>query len=336
MQPTGAGRGKQGNQMNRVRMQLGADIAHAKGFYGEGIGVAILDSGILPHPDFVQNGNRILRFVDFTESNEPLAEKVTDVYRLRRYSESPIRQLCDPAGHGTHVAGILCGDGAMSAGKYCGLAPKCHMVCCRVLDARGEGSATVVGEAIRWVIAQKEKYGIRILNLSFGSTENGTEAAAELVTLAEAAWDCGLVVVASSGNSGPMPGSVTAPGSSKKVITVGGEAIELKPGRGPTFECVMKPELVAPSSGIMSTAASREKSAKAGVRYHYIGRSGTSMATPMVSGAIAVLLSCMPGLTNKEVKAILRRSAVPTGLSKEYQGWGRVNLRNMLQEVGAI
>lgn len=326
--------------MNRVRLQLGADFAHTKGFYGNGIGVAILDSGILPHPDFVQNGNRILRFIDFTENTSGFARGMTEKYRLGKSNEHSDRgtmpQYYDPAGHGTHVAGILCGDGTLSAGKYCGLAPKAHMVCCRVLDERGEGSATVVAEAIRWVIAQKEKYGIRILNLSFGSTENGTEAATELIALAEAAWDCGLIVVASSGNSGPKPGSVTAPGSSKKVITVGGEAIELKPGRGPTFECVMKPELVAPSSGIMSTAASRVASGKQGVRYYYTGRSGTSMATPMVSGAIAVLLGCVPELTNKEVKAILRRSAVPTGLSKEYQGWGRVNLRNMLQEVGAI
>ena len=310
--------------MNRVRLQLGADVAHAKGFYGEGIGVAILDSGILPHPDFVRKGNRILQFVDFTEETE-----------AHRYG-TPISQYRDPAGHGTHVAGILCGDGVMSAGKYCGLAPKSHMVCCRVLDEKGEGSATVVGKAIRWVIAKKEEYGIRILNLSFGSTENGTEAAAELNALAESAWDCGLIVVASSGNSGPMPGSITAPGSSKKVITVGGEAIELKPGRGPTFECVMKPELVAPSSGIMSTAASGAGSGKRGVRYYYTGRSGTSMATPMVSGAIAVLLGCMPELSNKEVKAILRDSAVSIGFSKEIQGWGRVNLRNMLREAGAI
>lgn len=318
--------------MNRVRISLGADIAHAKGYYGSGIGVAILDSGILPHPDFVRNGNRILQFVDFTEEAEVAVQRMAEDYR----HEKQMLQYRDPAGHGTHVAGILCGDGAMSAGKYCGLAPKCHMVCCRVLDEKGEGSAAAVGEAIRWVIAKKEEYGIRILNLSFGSTENGTEAAAELNALAERAWDCGLIVVASSGNSGPMPGSVTAPGSSKKVITVGGEAIELRPGRGPTFECVMKPELVAPSSGIMSTAASRGNSGKQGVRYYYTGRSGTSMATPMVSGAIAVLLGCMPELTNKEVKTILRRSAVPAGLSKEYQGWGRVNLRNMLQEVGAI
>lgn len=325
--------------MNRVRLQLGADIAHAKGFYGEGVGVAILDSGILPHPDFVQNGNRIRRFIDFTENADEPDNRMSESERKKYHLHSNKEEIAvyrDPAGHGTHVAGILCGDGAMTAGKYCGLAPKSHLVCCRVLDGKGEGSATVVGEAIRWVIAQKEKYGIRILNLSFGSTENGTEAAAELIALAEAAWECGLVVVASSGNSGPMPGSVTAPGSSKKVITVGGEAIELKPGRGPTLECVMKPELVAPSSKIVSTAASRDGSTKTGVRYHYIGRSGTSMATPMVSGAVAVLLGCMPELTNKEVKTILRRSAVPIGLSKEYQGWGRVNLHNMLKEVGVI
>ena len=317
--------------MNRVRMQLGADIAHAKGFYGKGIGVAVLDSGILPHPDFVQNGNRIRRFIDFTLDADNITEQRETLLR----SQNSLFQCYDPAGHGTHVAGILCGDGTMSAGKYCGIAPKSHIVCCRVLDEKGEGSAAVVATAIRWVIANRAEYGIRILNLSFGSTERDNAAAMELNVLAEEAWDCGLVVVASAGNSGPMPGSVTAPGSSKKVITVGGDAMELRPGRGPTPECVMKPELIAPSSGIMSTAGSMVHGNRR-LRYSYIKRSGTSMATPMVSGAIAVLLGCVPSLTNKEVKAILKRSAVSAGMAKEFQGWGRVNLRNMLKEAGSI
>ncbi len=317
--------------MNRVRMQLGADIAHAKGFYGKGIGVAVLDSGILPHPDFVQNGNRIRRFIDFTLDADNITEQRETLLR----SQNSLFQCYDPAGHGTHVAGILCGDGTMSAGKYCGIAPESHIVCCRVLDEKGEGSAAVVATAIRWVIANRAEYGIRILNLSFGSTERDNAAAMELNVLAEEAWDCGLVVVASAGNSGPMPGSVTAPGSSKKVITVGGDAMELRPGRGPTPECVMKPELIAPSSGIMSTAGSMVHGNRR-LRYSYIKRSGTSMATPMVSGAIAVLLGCVPSLTNKEVKAILKRSAVSAGMAKEFQGWGRVNLRNMLKEAGSI
>ena len=317
--------------MNRVRTQLGADIAHAKGFYGEGVGVAILDSGILPHPDFVKNGNRITRFLDFTAD----ADTVSEQMGVQQRQHNPLSQCCDPAGHGTHVAGILCGDGTMSAGKYCGIAPKSHIVCCRVLDGKGEGSASAVAAAIRWVIVNRAEYGIRIINLSFGSTEKDNATATELNALAEDAWDCGLVVVASSGNSGPMPGSVTAPGSSKKVITVGGDAMELRPGRGPTAECIMKPELIAPSSGIMSTVGSAAQGNR-GIQYSYIKRSGTSMATPMVSGAIAVLLGCVPSLTNKEVKAILKRSAVSAGMAKEFQGWGRVNLRNMLREAGSI
>lgn len=308
--------------MNRVRISLGADVAHAKGCFGRGIGVAVLDSGILPHPDFVWNGNRILRFVDFTDGAEkPETMDDTDT------------SYCDPAGHGTHVAGILCGDGILSGGKYCGIAPKSHMVCCRVLDGKGEGSATAVGAAIRWVIAKQDEYNIRVLNLSFGSTETDTETAQQLNTLAEKAWDCGLVVVASSGNNGPLPGSITAPGSSKKVITVGGEAMELKPGRGPTCECVMKPELIAPSFGIMSTATAGGAQGRSH-RYYYAKRSGTSMATPMVSGAVAVLLGCDPTLSNKEVKEILKRSAVSAGYAKAVQGWGRIQLSNMLKEIG--
>ncbi len=306
--------------MNRVRAELGADVAHAMGCYGKGIGIAVLDSGILPHPDFVRKENRIVQFVDFISLNGK--------YGANKSHAVP---YCDPAGHGTHVAGIIAGDGSLSSGKYCGMAPESHLVCCRVLDEKGEGFASAVTEAIRWVIRHKGEYGIRILNLSFGSTEHGA-AADELNALAEEAWDCGLIVVASSGNSGPMPGSVTAPGSSKKVITVGGDALELKPGRGPTAECVMKPELIAPSLRIMSTAVAGAGSTN--LHYTYIRRSGTSMATPMVSGAIAVLLGCEPSLSNKEVKRILRDSAVSSGFAKEIQGWGRLNLRNMLREVG--
>lgn len=310
--------------MDRVRLQLGADVAHAKGLYGNGIGVAVLDSGILPHPDFIEKKNRITAFLDFTE------ETVCPICVQEKHREVAFR---DPAGHGTHVAGILGGDGSRSYGKYCGLAPECHIICCRVLDENGEGSADSVREAIRWVIAHKDEYGIRIMNISFGSTESGNKVAEELNAIAESAWDAGLVVVASAGNSGPMPGSVTAPGSAKKIITVGGEAVELKPGRGPTEECVMKPEVVAPSAGIMSTAVYGGASVSQKRRYAYVRRSGTSMATPMVSGAIAVLLGCEPGLTNKEVKWILKRSAVPLGLAREIQGWGRVNLKNMLEEL---
>ena len=146
--------------MNRVRLQLGADVAHAKGLYGNGIGVAVLDSGILPHPDFVEKRNRLVAFVDFTE------ETGCPFCAQEQYRGTMFR---DPAGHGTHVAGILGSDGSISNGKYCGLAPECHIICCRVLDEKGEGSAVCVRDAIRWVVAHKDEYGIRVLNISFGS-----------------------------------------------------------------------------------------------------------------------------------------------------------------------
>ena len=129
---------------------------------------------------------------------------------------------------------------------------------------------------------------------------------------------------------------MTAPGSAKKIITVGGEAVELKPGRGPTGECVMKPEIVAPSAGIMSTTVYGGGNGSQSLRYSYIKRSGTSMAAPMVSGAVAVLLGCDPTLSNKDVKMILKRSAVPLGIAREIQGWGRVNLKRMLEELQII
>jgi len=160
-------------------------------------------------------------------------------------------------------------------------------------------------------------------------------------------WDNGIVVVVAAGNNGPGPMSISTPGISRKVITVGSSddnvAVEIfgnskskdYSGRGPTPFCIKKPDIVAPGSNIISCNISRyslrSKDGYANSPMMYTVKSGTSMATPVVSGAIALLLSKYPNLTNKEVKLKLRESAVDLGHHWEKQGWGLLNVRRLLE-----
>lgn len=282
-------------------------------FLGQGIGVAVLDSGISLHPDF---DYRISGFKDMTKEN---------------------KMIYDDNGHGTHVAGIIGGSGKLSKGGYSGMAPKCRLIIVKVLDGNGDGEVEHVIRGIRWVLENRERYGIRIVNISVGTLPHvADKEEEELVRAAEKLWDAGLVVVAAAGNYGPQEGSVTTPGISKKIITVGssndqkesntfGRQKKNYSGRGPTKECVVKPDLVAPGSGVISCNGKYNKNVKP-----YISKSGTSMATPIVSGAIAVLLSKYPQMSNVEVKMRLRETCVDLGLDKNQQGWGLLNVRKML------
>ena len=232
----------------------------------------------------------------------------------------------DDNGHGTHVAGILAGDGTASMGKYKGVAPGCGLTALKVLDRFGNGSREQVLRAFRWILDHREQYRIRIVNISVGTTCRSVSDQDILIQGVEKLWDEGLVVVAAAGNQGPKPGSVTAPGSSRKVITVGSS--DMLTGRtavsgcGPTAECVCKPDLVAPGNHIVSCAP--------GTANTYGVKSGTSMSTPLVSGAIALMLEKDPLLTNVEIKMLLRESTDDMGLPRNRQGWGKFNFHKFM------
>ena len=139
-----------------------------------------------------------------------------------------------------------------------------------------------------------------------------------LVQAVERAWDDGITVVTAAGNLGPAPGSITAPGSSRKVITVGaGDLLEPRrgiSGCGPTRDCVCKPDLVAPGRS----------------RKEYVVKSGTSMAAPRVSGAVALALERVPDLTNVQAKMLLCESARDLGLPRNRQGHGMLQTDRFL------
>lgn len=278
-----------------------ATRAQESGYTGRGVAIAIVDSGIQPHPDFTRPSSRIVAWYDAVNG------------RARPY---------DDHGHGTHVAGIAAGNGFSSNGKYRGVAPEADIVAVKVADADGSASMSQIIEGLQWVLANRAKFNIRVVNLSLGSDPSEAWRNDPLCQAVERLWRAGLVVVVAAGNDGPAPGSVDTPGLDPLVITVGavddsgttGRQDDRVPdfsSRGPTPDGVRKPEIYAPGVAIMAPKAGGG----------YIERTGTSMATPFVSGAAALLLAKEPRLQPDQVKARLSASS---GLHRTA-GNGRVS-----------
>lgn len=296
--------------MDQAKGWIHCDGAYRLGLTGKGVGVAVLDTGIFLHRDFE---DRVISF--------------TDMVKRRR-------EPYDDNGHGTHIAGIIGGAGIESGGRYHGVAPGCSLICLKVLDQKGNGYASDVLGGLKWIRDHREELGIRVVNISVGSfSRRGMSENSALVKGVDAAWDAGLVVVVAAGNNGPGQRTITTPGISRKVITVGcsddykevdvaGNRMIDYSGRGPTDACILKPDIVAPGSNIISCA-----NRKGG----YARKSGTSMSTPLVSGAIALLLERYPDMTNRDVKLRLRERAVDLGLPRNQQGWGLLDVERLVE-----
>lgn len=293
--------------MNTVRKLLKIDYIEEKGIFGQDIVVAILDTGMAEHPDLK---GKIILFKDFIGDRE---------------------KCYDDNGHGTHVAGIIAGEskdrlyGRMNRN---GIAKRSQLVVLKVLNAKGIGIEDKVIDGIKWIIDNYEKYNIKIVNISFGTIHNNCSEM-RLIKYVEILWQLGLVVVAAAGNNGPDIGSITVPGVSKKIITVGvvedGKKVNVNgrytsnySGRGPTCECIQKPDLIAYGNNIVS-CNNNYKLKK------YTVKSGTSMATPVVTGCAALLLSKYPELKNIDVKRKMIESCKDVNLPANIQGAGVIN-----------
>jgi len=308
---------------------IGVSTAWNSGYDGTGIGVAIIDSGINDgyHADFKDSAgrSRIVYHQDFTGTPTSNSSGATwDLY-----------------GHGTHVAAIVGGNGTWSAGRFAGVAPNVNLIDLRVLDQNGSGSDSMVIAAIQRAIALKNTYNIRVINLSLGRGVPTGYANDPLCQAVESAWRAGIVVVVASGNYGRLSlngsngyGTVTAPGNDPLVLTVGAmktmntsartdDQIASYSSKGPTtYDHVVKPDLVAPGNTIVSIVdhgstleALYPSNLRTGTNlaYHpYFVLSGTSMATPVVSGAVALLLDQHASLTPDQVKARLMKTAYKT------------------------
>src|SRR5882672_4859912 len=286
-----------------------ANKVWAQGIAGGGVTVAILDSGVAADADLVQPNNRLLASVNFAD------ERLTS----------------DPGGHGTHIAGIVAGNGTRSGGEFTGIAPQANVVDVRVLGNTGSGRISSVVRGIEWVLAHRAAYNIRVINLSFGAPANLPYRVDPMSAAVEIAWRRGLVVVAASGNGGPQRDTVVTPGIDPYVITVGATDDRGTIGRGDDMlawfsawgspDSNAKPDLVAPGRRIVSLRVpgsaldtlfpDRVVMAQNGATYFRL--TGTSMATAVVSGAAALLLQGRPTLTPDQVKALLVGTTQPYG-----------------------
>ena len=294
------------------QVRIGTTTPAIPGLTGQGVGIALLDSGVSPHQAL---GARVVANVSFV-TGDPSTD--------------------DGFGHGTHIAGIMVGDAAASSGVTTaysgGVAPGAHVVNVRVLGRDGSGVTSDVIAGIDWVVANKAAYNIRVINLSLGHMVGESASTDPLCAAVQRAVRAGIVVVASAGNRGksatnsPILGGITSPGSSPYAITVAAvntwgtvvrsdDTITTYSSRGPTrFDLGVKPDVAAPGNKIVSLEASGSYLSQTFPAFHdagagtnsYMRLSGTSMAAGVVTGGIALLLEGDPSLTPEQVKILLQ------------------------------
>jgi serine protease AprX len=267
--------------------------------------------------DDLSRSQRVVQFVDFVDG-----------------SATPI----DPYGHGTHVAGIVAGSGFDSDGRRSGIAPGANLIVLRVLDASGQGRISNVIAALEYAVSHRNTFNIRIANLSIGAGVYESAQVDPLTVAARRTVEAGIVVVAAAGNRGrgsdgmPQSGGITAPGNAPWVLTVGAsshmgtidrsdDVVAPFSSRGPTaYDGIGKPDVVAPGVGIESLSAPGSVFYTTLAQYllpgtvpttylPYLSLTGTSMAAPVVSGTVALMLQANPALTPNAVKAILQYTA---------------------------
>jgi len=316
---------------------------------GSGVSVAVLDTGVTTGTDL--GASRIVGWMDLVNGGA-----------------TPY----DDAGHGTFIAGVIAGDGTaslpMDSGgqatmQFRGVAPAANIVGIKVLDDTGAGRSSTLIAGIAWAIAHKDQYNIRVLNISIGGDPLGPASVDPVDLACEAAVKAGIVVVAAAGNEGDFGmGGVVAPGNDPYVVTVGATDTQQTPSTsddavaaysswGPTlFDEYAKPDLVAPGNRVISLRVPDSfidtnfpanlipvdtyvPTATADATPSYLMLSGTSCSTPVVAGAVALLLQKDPSLSPADVKLRLMDSADPVAGGSAYQqGAGALDVAGALKD----
>ena len=310
-------------------MLVGADTLHQAGITGRGVTIAVLDTGLWE--DLLQNyGGRVLATLDVTNGGT-----------------GPVSG--DPYGHGTHVTSIAAGGAQNLGGGYLSIAPQANLIIVRAFNGTGAGRYVDVISGINSIVAAKQKYNIRVLNLSFGAPPHSYYWNDPLNQAVMAAWRAGIVVVTAAGNAGPKPMTIDVPGNVPYVITVGALTDNYTPydpsddrlasfsSTGPTYEGFVKPEMVAPGGHMVASMSSSSYLANIDPNSmmpteSLFTMSGSSMAAAVTSGVVALMLQSDPTLTPDNVKCRLLASSRPAvnssgtlAYSVFQQGAGLVN-----------
>jgi hypothetical protein len=311
--------------LHNVAKQIRADKMWQAGFTGAGVGVALIDSGLVPveglrTPGKVVNGPDL----SFEQASEEL-----------RYM--------DTFGHGTHIGGIIAGKDtgvvadANNKTSFTGIAPDSHLVNVKVANAMGAADVSQVIVAIDWVVEHRNDHGlnIRVINLSFGTDGVQDYRTDPLTYAVEQAWKHGIVVVAAAGNEGYGTSKLNNPAYDPYVIAVGAtdEKGTTTPEWSSRGDGTRNPDLAAPGKSVVSlrnpgSQIDLEHSSTGAFGDRFFKGSGTSQAAAAVSGAAALLLSQRPELTPDQVKALLTSTAdkIKSG-DPVAQGAGLVDLK---------
>ncbi|MFQ6723907.1 MAG: S8 family peptidase [Clostridia bacterium] len=266
--------------------------------------IAFIDTGIAPHLDFCLPLPRIIHFKDLINN------------RTCPYDDN---------GHGTFISGVCAGSGICSKLKYSGIIPNANIVMIKALDNNGETNSKIILDAMQYIYDVRKKYNIKVVCMSFGADYSGDNDPLQQGALS--LWNSGLVVVAAAGNSGPEHNSIKSPGTSSRIITVGGlddgrNDGEIKianfSSRGPV-DSRFKPDIVAPSVDITSTC----NNFKNGL---YTTMSGTSVATPIIAGICAILITQNPKVSPDKIKHLLLNKCHPLTHNKNDEGFGYIKL----------
>jgi serine protease AprX len=305
------------NLTNTYIQAIQADKAWAQGYQGQGVGVAVVDSGVNFQTDLytIMGRNRVVSGVAYN----------------RGYNTTTF----DAYSHGSHVAGIIGGNGRASNGKYIGVAPQVNIINVKVSDDlnNGAGTASSVVKGLQWILNNKAAYNIRVVNISINSDTSESYHVNPIDAAAEILWNNGIVVVTSSGNRGES--AVYPPANDPFVITVGAsddkgtaaigdDSVATFSAYGTTADGFSKPDLVAPGKNIVSLMGNMGMGLPAAhprnvVDLTYFRMSGTSVSAPMVAAAAALLLQREPSLTPNQVKYRLKATA--------NKGWPAYSVR---------
>ncbi|MEU2246678.1 S8 family peptidase [Streptomyces sp. NPDC019224] len=290
--------------LDRSVPQIGAPVAWKAGYDGSGVKVAVLDSGIdATHPDL---SGKVVESKNFT-------------------TEGDAGSVADNNGHGTHVADTVVGSGAASGGKYKGVAPGAQLVIGKVLNKNGEGSTSAVIGAMEWAAHS----GAKVISMSLGSGPGNGDDPSSLA-VEKLTEETGALFVIAAGNDGPTPNTVANPAAAPSALAVAAvdhnDATASFSSRGPLANGTLKPDIAAPGVGIVAARATGTSRGQV-VDAHYTALSGTSMATPHVSGAAAILAQQHPDWSPRRLKdALMSTSESVAGATGYEQGAGRVDI----------